>query len=154
MDPRKFALFGGIVMVLMGVFSLLFAGSMVELPPLMNEVSYGLFLGMFPMNIFNKVALLVIGAAGIASALAKFTALPASIRWSRAVMMVMGVLTILGLFPQTNTLGGYWPLFGGEILAHGVFALLGGYFGYALSSKVRDSGPAVRDFTSPINGTR
>jgi hypothetical protein len=42
----------------------------------------------------------------------------------------MGALALIGLFPQTNTLFGYWPLFGFEIIAHGIFALIGGYYGY------------------------
>ena len=48
----------------------------------------------------------------------------------------MGIAALLGLFPQTNTLFGYWPLFGGEIWAHGIFALLGGFLGHSLAANL------------------
>lgn len=136
MDPRKFAMFGGIVMLLMGVFSLIMPGSLDTLPILKVENSYGLFLGLFPMNILNKIALIVFGLMGIAAASSKFTALPLSIKYSRLVMVFMGVAAILGLIPATSTLFGYWPLFGYEVAAHGIFAIIGAYFGFALTSKV------------------
>lgn len=155
MYPKKFALIGGILMLAMGLFSLIpaFVGSAASLPMLNVETSYGLFLGLFPMNIFNKIALIVFGIAGVGAANAKFTSLPLSIHFSRAVFWVMGALAILGLIPATNTLNGYWPLFDGEVLAHGIFALVGAYYGYALTAKVPDQGPGIK-VRSPIHGTR
>jgi hypothetical protein len=145
MHPRIFALIGGIVMLAMGILALIpaFAGQRTaDLPPLVLDTSYGLFLGIFPMNIVNKLALILFGAAGIAAANAPTTSLPASIRFSRWVFGVMGVLTILGLFTQTNTLYGYWPLFGAEVWTHGIFAALGAYFGFVLPSR------AARDLSN------
>jgi len=130
-------------------------GSVLSLPPLMNETSYGLFLGFFPMNVFNKIALISFGIAGIVASQMKGTELPSSIRYSRIVMFVFGGLALLGMIPQTNTLFGYWPLFGGEILAHAAFAIAGAYFGYTLSSKVPKvtrGGP--EDYRSPAHGVR
>jgi hypothetical protein len=140
MFPRRFALVGGIVMLLIGVIALLpnMVGSMEGLPLLKVENSYGLFLGLFAMNIFNKVALIVLGLGGIFAASARFTSLPASIHYSRLVFFFAGVLTILGLFQQTNTLNGYWPLFGNDMWLHAAMTALGGYFGFALTSKVPD----------------
>lgn len=138
MFPRRYALFGGIVMLAMGVLALipqLSSFAETALPVLKVETSYGLFLGLFPMNIFNKVALILFGVAGIWAAQSSFNSLPMSILWSRVVFFAMGALAILGLFPQTNTLMGYWPLFGAEILAHAVFAVIGAYYGFALSYK-------------------
>lgn len=144
MDPRKFALYGGIVMIVFGAVALIPAlvGSVEGLPPLQLETSYGLFLNLFPMNILNKVALILFGVAGVLAANAKGTNLPASIKYSRVVFFSMAVLAILGLIPATSTLFGYWPLFGGEVIAHGVFALLGAYFGYALTAKASERRPA------------
>ncbi len=139
MNPKYYALAGGIFMVLFAALSLIpeFSRSPLDagLPPLYVESSYGEFLGLFPMNILNKLALLVFGVAGILSATAKNTSLPRSVRWSRWAMGVMGALAVLGIIPSTNTLFGYWPLFGGEVWMHGVFAVLGAYFGYALTQK-------------------
>jgi Domain of unknown function (DUF4383) len=138
MDPRKFALFGGIVMLVMGGVSLIpsLVGPQVGVPLLNLDVSYGLFMGYFPMNIVNKLALIAFGLAGIIVSSLKFTALPRSILYSRIVFFVMGAAAVLGSIPQTSTFYGYWPLFGGEVLAHAVFAVLGAYFGFALSYKV------------------
>lgn len=157
MHPQRFALFGGILMLVIGAVSLIPAmvGSNASLPPLMNETSYGLFLGFFPMNVFNKIALITFGIAGIVASQMKGTELPSSIRYSRIIFFAFGALAVLGLIPATNTLFGYWPLFGGEILAHAAFALVGAYYGYALSSKVPKvtrGGP--EDYRSPAHGVR
>ncbi len=156
MDPRKFALYGGAIMILMGVVSLIpaLAGPTAGLPVLNLETSYGAFLNLLPMNIVNKIALIAFGVAGIGAANSKFRSLPMSIWFSRAVLFVFGALAILGLFPETNTLNGYWPLFGGEVVAHAIFAVIGGYFGYALSSRVPKVAPRGNsDFRSPVHNT-
>jgi hypothetical protein len=140
MHPKRFAIIGGIIMLALGVLA--FVPSLSQypawLPTLQVDTSYGLFLGLFAMNIFNKLALIVLGAAGILAANDPATNLPKSILYSRVVFVAMGVLAILGLIPQTNTLFGYWPLFGNNIWEHAIFAVLGGYFGYVLSSTVPD----------------
>ena len=70
MYPRRFALVGGSLMLAIGLISLIPAlqGSVDRLPVLNVETSYGLFLGLFPMNIFNKAALIIMGLAGISAA--------------------------------------------------------------------------------------
>lgn len=156
MDPRKFAMFGGILMLAMGAISLIpsMVGYSDTLPALQLNESYGLFLGYFPMNIVNKVALIVFGIAGIAAASMKFNALPRSILFSRVVFFVMGAGAILGLFPQTQTFFGYWPLFGSEVIVHAAFALLGGYFGYALSMKVQKEIKTKPSLKETFQGSR
>ncbi len=138
MDARKFALFGGSVMLAMGLLALIpsFVGSSYGLPLLTLDTSYGLFLGYFPMNIVNKSALIGFGVAGLIIASSDVNSVSRSISYSRAVFIVMGLGAVLGLIPQTATFFGYWPLFGAEILVHAIFALLGAYFGYAAGSRV------------------
>ncbi len=133
---RKFALIGGWIMLAMGVLSFIPALSQANalLPALKVDTSYGLFLSYFPMNIFNKVALVLFGAAGVL-----VSSLPnviAAVKFSRVVCIVMGVLAVVGLIPSMNTFFGYWPLFRGEVLAHGVFAILGGYYGYVIPARI------------------
>lgn len=148
MFPRRFALVGGIAMLALGLLSLipqLSSFSDQALPILKVETSYGLFLGLFAMNIFNKVALLLFGIAGIWAAEARYTSLPMSIWFSRVTFFAMGLLCILGLFAQTNTLFGYWPLFGYTALEHAVFAVIGAYYGFALSYKAsHTNNPVLR----------
>ena len=162
MFPKRFALISGIIMLAMGAFALIpqFVGSAEMLPILKVNDSYGMFLGYFPMNIFNKVALIALGLAGIYAATRPTTALPASIQFSRWTFYVMGALAILGQFPQTNTLSGYWPLFGNEVAFHALFAIMGAYFGFALTSKVKiDESPVRRtmsnkDMSNPLPRAR
>ena len=156
MGAKKFALYGGIVMLVMGVVSMIpnFEGTQVGLPLLQLNESYGLFLGYFPMNILNKIALIGFGVAGIAVSNLKGNALPRSISYSRAVFFVMGSAAILGALPQTSTFFGYWPLFGGEIFVHGLFAVLGGYFGFALSYKVQKEIQSKPNLKETFQGTR
>ena len=139
MNPRKFAMYGGLLMLLMGALSLIpnLVGSIDGLPALNLDLSYGRFLNFFPMNIVNKIALIVFGISGIWAANLPATSLPRSILFSRVVFVVMGIAAILGAIPQTNTVYGYWPLFGGEIVGHGVFALLGAFYGFALTQKAQ-----------------
>lgn len=137
-DPKKFALYGGILMFIIGVLAFVptLYWSAGDLPALTIENSYGYFLGYVPMNIFNKSALIVFGLMGIAAATWRHNSLPLSIKYSRMIMVVMGVLAVLGLFEQTNTLYGYWPLFGANIVLYALFAVVGGYFGFKLTSMV------------------
>lgn len=130
MAAKKFALIGGVVMLLMGLVSLIpsLEGSTVGLPALKITTSYGLFLGFFPMNIFNKIALVLFGIYGLS--VARMTDVDPAIYYCRTVCIVMGALAFFGLSPMLHTLFGVWPLFGGEILGHGLFALIGGYCGF------------------------
>jgi hypothetical protein len=144
-------------MVILGVLSFLpgLEGARENLPPLQVDFSYGLFLGLFAMNIVTKMVLIIFGIAGIAAANAKFTSLPASILFARTIMYVMGLLAIFGLFRSTDTLFGLWPLYGNVAWLNTLFAIFGGYFGYALSSKVpKDRTSRERDYRSSVQGTR
>lgn len=141
MHPRLYALYGGLLMVIVGVLAFIpgLNEAPIGLPVLQVETSYTLFLGWFAMNVFNKVALIALGLAGIAASQAKNRSLPASIQYSRWVFIVTGVLAILGLFPQTNTLFGYWPLFGATFWEHAFVAVVSAYFGFMLTSKVPEA---------------
>lgn len=163
MFPRKFALVGGIFMLAVGAFALIpqFVGSAENLPLLTVNDSYGLFMGLFAMNVLNKIAMIVLGLGGIYAASRPATSLPASIQFSRIVLFVTGAFAILGLFPATNTLYGYMPLFGNNVGLHAVFAILGAYFGYALSAKVPNVADepvrrtmSTKDMSRPLSGVR
>ena len=129
----------GILLFATGIFALFpgLSNYPVEgLPALEVQNSYGLFLGFVTMNILNKIALIGFGLGGIWAATRPTTSLPASINYSRLLFVAMGALAILGLIPATQTLFGYWPLWGYNVWIYGFVALLGAYFGFALSSRV------------------
>jgi hypothetical protein len=131
MDAKKFAYYGGMLMLIMGVLSMIpgLEGSVGNLPALKLDISYARFLGIFPMNMMNKLALVGFGIAGVWVS-KKYNDEIYSVNFSRVCFWVMGALAVLGLFDATDTLGGYWPLFGGEAAGHAFFALCGGYAGY------------------------
>lgn len=131
MHTKNFALIAGLVMLMMGLIAFVPSLNVVEgLPPIEVNTSYGMFLDIFPLNIFNKIALIIFGIAGVFAYMTSKESYHYSVIYSKVVFWAMGTLAVLGLFPQTNTLFGYWPLFGFEIIVHGLFALLGGYYGY------------------------
>ncbi|AZZ36330.1 hypothetical protein CIK05_05845 [Bdellovibrio sp. qaytius] len=134
MNAKNFALVGGIVMLVLGALSLIpaFTGMSFGLPILRIETSYGLFLGVFALNIVNKALLIGLGLWGIAAASDPALSLPRSITFSRTVCWLTAVFAVLGLFPQTNTLFGFAPLFGAGIWLHSVMALTSGLFGYSV----------------------
>jgi hypothetical protein len=133
MQPKKFALIGGSTMLAMGLAAFIpqlnTPPRKAKLPRLKVDTSYGKFLGVFPLNVFNKTALVLFGAAGILASRAR-TENAARI-YARAVALAMGPLAILGVIPKTKTLFGMWPLFGAEAAAHGTFAALGARAGFA-----------------------
>jgi hypothetical protein len=139
MNIKRFALIGGTIMLLVGALSFIPSLSRppfeAGLPALTLDTSYGQFLGFLPMNVLNKLTLIGFGLIGILASISVTRSLPASIGFSRWVLYIMGPLAILGVIPQTQTLGGYWPLFGADAAVHAVFAILGGYFGFSLTSR-------------------
>lgn len=131
MNQKKIALVSGITMLVIGILAF-YPGlnrSADELSALNVEASYGVFLNIFPMNILNKLVFIFLGIAGIAVSGKERTTIPAII-FMRWVFWLMSGLTVLGLFRPTNTLFGYWPLYGNDVLIHAVFALVTGYYGY------------------------
>ena len=136
MTQKNFAFIGGIVMLIVGILAF-YPGlnkSAEGLPELNVEASYGLFLNVLPMNVFNKLAIIFLGLAGLVVSGKERTNRPAII-YARWVFWIMCGFTIFGLFKQTNTLFGYWPLFGGEVLFHAIIAMLAGYFGYNAAAR-------------------
>lgn len=136
MKEKKFAFIGGIVMLIIGLLAF-YPGlnkSAEGLPDLNVGASYGVFLNVLPMNIFNKLAFIFLGLAGLAVSGKERSNKPA-IKYARWVFWIMCAFTLFGLFRQTNTLFGYWPLFGGEVLFHAVIAMFAGYFGYNAAAR-------------------
>lgn len=130
MTAKNFALYGGSLMLAIGIISLIpgLEGDRTGLPALELNTSYGLFANLFPMNIVNKIVFAFVGVAGIL--IYKVNDLYAWIHYSRFVFFYLGLLAILGLSSGTNTLGGYYPLFGNTVVLNALFALAGGYFGF------------------------
>jgi uncharacterized membrane protein len=138
MSVRNFALTGGLLMLTMGCFAFIpeLNSGLDSLPVLYVNSSYGLFLDLFPMNIFNKIIFIFLGIAGMASYFSKNKSIYYSVIFSKAVFWILSSATILGMLSQTNTLSGYCPLFGNAVFIHGFFAIVGGYFAYLAPREV------------------
>jgi len=140
MHPKRFALIGGLLMIIVGVVAFIPSLSTIsgDMPALTLDSSYGMFLGYFSWNILNKAALIILGAIGVLAASKESISLPMSIQYSRLVFYVMLVLTVLGIFPQTNTLFGYMPLYGNDAWLHALGGVVAAYFGFVLTSKASE----------------
>ncbi|HYN87772.1 MAG TPA: DUF4383 domain-containing protein [Ardenticatenaceae bacterium] len=129
MSVRNFALIFGIVYVLVGILGFIpgIAQDAGAAPP-QGEVIGGVrnLLGLFPINVVHNIVHLLIGLAGLAAS----RAYSSSRAYARAVAIVYGLLTIMGLIPATDNMFGLAPLWGHDIWLHALSALVAAYFGW------------------------
>lgn len=95
-------------------------------PPLLLDASYGLLLGLFPVNILHNIFHLGVGLFGISS----FRNYSIARQFSRFLGVTLGILTLMGFLPKFNTGFGIWPLYGHDIWLHGIEAVIGIYLGF------------------------
>jgi hypothetical protein len=129
---QKFALIVGIAFLTMGIMG--FIPALVSKPATVAAFSdrlqvvsgYGYLMGLFPVNTAHNIIHMATGIVGIFAAI--------SLDSSRFFAGQLGIyymtLTVLGLIPTTNTFFGLVPIFGLDVLLHGVTAVLGIYFGF------------------------
>jgi len=86
----------------------------------------GVLLGLFPVNTLHNAAHLLFGVWGLLAS----RSVGGARGYFRGVAIGYGLLTVLGLIPQTNTLFGLVPLHGNDVWLHAVLALAGAYFGF------------------------
>lgn len=129
MRTRYFALIAGIVYLLVGIVG--FIPGLTTMPgmgapSLTVNTSYGYIFGIFPVNLLHNVVHLLIGLWGILA----YRGFGAARGYSRALAIIYGVLTIMGLIPGLDTVFGLVPLFGNDVWLHAVTAILAAYFGW------------------------
>lgn len=127
MSTRTFALIFGIVFLAVGALG--FVPNMVEPlhpghPPVDPEG--GLLLGLFPVNLYHNIVHIIFGLWGLAAS----RSLGGSVGYARGVAIIYALLTVLGLVPSLNTLGGMVPLYQNDVWLHAVLALVAAYFGW------------------------
>jgi hypothetical protein len=86
----------------------------------------GVLLGLFPVNTLHNAAHVLFGLWGLAAS----RTVGSARGYFRGVAIGYGLLTILGLIPQTNTFFGLIPLHGNDVWLHAVLALVGAYLGF------------------------
>ena len=134
---KTFSLIFGIVFLAVGIlgfFVLDPAGPGSTGGNLTMNHGEGVLLGLFPVNTLHNVAHLLFGVWGLLSA----GSVGAARGYFRGVAIGYGLLTILGLIPQTSTLFGLLPLHGNDVWLHAVLALAGVYFGFIHRERVAD----------------
>jgi hypothetical protein len=143
MQTRYFALIFGIAYILAAASGVI-PGLLVrspDLPPLTVDALYGRALGLFPVNVLHTLVHLVIGLWGVIAWRTFAQAQP----YARALAIIYGLLTVLGLIPATQTLFGLVPLFGHDIWLHAGTALIAAYFGWFAEHR-----SGTTDTTSPL----
>lgn len=128
MQTRYFALFIGIIYLLVGVAG--FFSALATDPDggrdLAVDASYHHLFGLFPVNVLHNIVHLLIGVAGVVA----YRSFSDARLFSRALAVIYAVLAVFGLIPGLNTLFGLVPLYSHDIWLHAVTALAAAYFGW------------------------
>ena len=130
MNARRFALIFGIIYLVVGVAGFipaLLQPPAPNAPQLAIDSFSGRLLGLFPVNLLHTLVHLAIGVWGVAAA----KGMSASVIYARSLAVIYGVLAVMGLIPQLNTVFGLVPLHGHDIWLHAGTALIAAYFGFA-----------------------
>lgn len=139
MKTRYFALVMGLVFLAVGILGFV-PGLLTTdpaMPPMLVDGSYGLLLGLFPVNVLHNVFHVLFGLWGV-MAYRSYTAA----RWfAGSTAVIYGVLTLMGFFPGLNTLWGLVPLYGHDIWLHGAIAIVAAIF-----ASMRETRPAHTDY--------
>lgn len=85
-----------------------------------------LLLGLFPINPLHNIVHILVGVVGLAVG----GSLTNSRVYFKALAIVYGLLTVLGLIPATTNVFGLVPLGSWDIGLHLVTALFALYFGW------------------------
>ena len=104
------------------------------------DISYGMMLGLFPVNIAHNVLHLVFGAWGLLAS----RAFASSVAYCRAVTVVYAIVVIAGIVPITNTLFGTAPIYGHDVWLHAIIALFAAYGGFGAGSIPTEESVDVR----------
>jgi hypothetical protein len=146
MRTATFSLFAGIAYLSAGLLGLVPAALFpppADAPPVHFGLLHGYLLGLFPVNILHSAVHLGIGFWGIVA----WRGLLADHKlYPRTLALIYGVLAVLGLIPQLNTLFGLLPIHGHDVWLHAGTAALAAYFGWRSETEAerRDRGRADR----------
>ena len=128
MNPRPFVWTAGILLLLLGIAGFIPPLAPVEADKLRVAAGVGgpQLFGLFPVSPALNVLHLLLGAWAIWSG----ARLARSVRFARRAAIVLAVLALMGTMPGADDLFGAGPLYGNNILLHGLLALLCFLFGW------------------------
>jgi hypothetical protein len=136
---QNFALIIGIMYLLIGLMG--FISAFVREPIVSPEAAglgftagYGYLMGLFPINALHNIIHILVGILGIAASIS----LDSSRLFSGALALFYGLLTIMGLFPPTQSTLGLVPIFGNDVWLHAATAAIAAYFGFIATPNLAD----------------
>lgn len=131
---RYFALVAGGAFTLAGIAGFLpffTSHPAPEAPDLIVNTSYGLLLGLFPVNILHNLFHFGVGVMGLLA----FRTYPSALRFSRFLGITLAAFTLMGVLPPLRTGFGILPLYGHDVWLHGLEAVIGLYLGFFAGQK-------------------
>jgi hypothetical protein len=127
MTLRSFSILYGVAFLVAGAAGFVPGLSPVHVHPgLTVTAGSRLAIGLFPVNIVHNLVHLAFGVWGI---LAAGSAVGAR-AYAKAVAIIYGILTVLGLVPGANMMFGLVPLYGNDIWLHALLAVVAAYIGF------------------------
>lgn len=128
MNPRPFALAAGALLLLLGIAGFIPPLTGAEDDPLRIAAGVGgpQLFGLFPTSIVLSGLHAALGAWGLWSG----AQLGRAVRFSRFAGLIFLVLLVLGTIPDADNLFGLAPLYGNNLLLHGLLAVLCFLFGW------------------------
>jgi len=128
MNPRPFAYSAGLVLLLLAVLGLVPPLVQQEEDPLRIAAGVGgaYLLGLFPASLGLSIIHGLLGGWALYAA----PRLGRAVRFARAATFIFGALLVMGTIPGADELFGIAPLYGNNLLVHGLLALLSFLFGW------------------------
>jgi hypothetical protein len=141
MAVRYFALGMGIIFLALGILG--FLPGLVTPPrpgdpELAVEAGHGYLFGLVPVNLLHNLVHIVFGLWGVVA----YRNFVGSRFYARAVAVVFGVLTIMGLVPVLNTVFGLVPIHDGAVVLHALITVAAVYFGWMVPA-AREEAPGI-----------
>jgi hypothetical protein len=137
MNPRPFAYVAGAILLILGI-----AGFIPPLAPAEDDalriaakVGGAQLFGLFPVSPVLSALHVALGAWGLWAG----SRLGRAVWFARRAALVFAILLVMGTIPDADTLFGLAPLYGNNLLLHGLLAVLCSLFGWLYR---RPTGPA------------
>lgn len=141
MTVRTFAFAAGILYLALGVLGLgppLLAWISNDGAALQTAAFDRNLLGVLAISFFSSLVHTATGAWGIAAS----RGTGGSLAYAKTVAVIYAGLAVMGLIPALNTLYGFMPLHGSNVLLHGATAVAAAIFGWVFGRRAIFSGKA------------
>lgn len=133
---QSFSLIIGIIFLVLGIAGVI--PGLMQYADVTSKISnvygigYGYIAGIIPTNGVETFIRIVVGVSGIAASIS----LGSAHVYSRLIAVFYGIFAVLGLVPYARTFFGTVPLYGSNVLLHGLSAVLAIYFGFLASPRL------------------